>query len=62
MVVDKLKNIGAEMKKYRVVREMKQITFGRELGVSGKAISSYETGRASPTLKTIIKFLENNNG
>jgi len=56
--IDILKNIGIEMKKYRVENRITQQGLSRILGVSNKTISCYERGKLTPHLKTVIKFLE----
>jgi len=56
--INKLKNIGTEMRSYREMKGIKQAGLGRRLGVSGRTISAYELGNATPKLKTVIKFLE----
>jgi len=46
-------------KKIRVIREKYNISqerFGLKIGVSGKTVSAYETGRCTPTLKILEKI------
>ena len=57
-MIDKLKNIGLEMKKYRAKNGLTQQGLGRMLDISNKTISCYERGKFPPHLKTVIKFLE----
>ena len=45
--------IGYDIKSLRISRNMSQERFGKKLGLSGKTISSYETGRSVPPLKVL---------
>ncbi|MBN1162237.1 helix-turn-helix transcriptional regulator [Patescibacteria group bacterium] len=48
-----LVNIGLKIRKIRNSRNMSQERFGYKLGLSGKTISAYETGRSVPPLKVL---------
>ncbi len=50
------KYIGDRIKKIREQKGMSQKTLGLMLGLSDKAISSYESGRTTPSLETLIKI------
>lgn len=45
--------IGAKIKYLRVNRNMSQKRFGAKLGLTGKTISAYETGKSTPPLKVL---------
>ena len=51
-----LERFGEKLKKVREERKMSQRSLGMFLGLSDKAISSYESGRTLPTLETLIKI------
>ncbi|OGC38628.1 hypothetical protein A3K42_01110 [candidate division WWE3 bacterium RBG_13_37_7] len=46
-------NIGEKIKKLRVKKNMSQVRFGEKIGLSGKCISAYETGKCNPPLKIL---------
>lgn len=50
---DKNKKIGEKIKEIRKSKNLSQDRFGRKLGLTGKTISAYETGRATPSLKVL---------
>jgi len=50
--------IGEQIKKLRLKLNMSQDRFGKKIGVSGKTISAYETGKITPTLEVIYKISE----
>lgn len=56
--MDTLAKIGTRIFQVRKRLRMSQASFGRHLDLSGNAISSYETGDAIPTVRTIVKIAE----
>lgn len=50
------KSFALKVKRARKDSRMSQKELGEALGISDKAISSYEQGRAAPPLKTIQKL------
>lgn len=48
--------IGNQIKKVRDKNNLSQERFGKKVGISGKTVSAYETGRSVPSLKTISKI------
>jgi transcriptional regulator with XRE-family HTH domain len=52
----KLNDYAIKVKKIRLDKNMSQNRFGEKIGVSGKTISSYETGRAVPPIKVLEKM------
>lgn len=50
--------IGDQIKKLRLKLNMSQDRFGKRIGVSGKTISAYETGKILPTLEILNKISE----
>jgi transcriptional regulator with XRE-family HTH domain len=50
--------IGNQIKILRIKLNMSQDRFGKKIGVSGKTISAYETGKITPTLEIIYKISE----
>ena len=65
--------LGNKIKIIRRQYELSQRRFGKKIGVSGKTISSYETGKSSPPLKILetiasvynvsfVSMQENNKG
>ncbi|HLB51655.1 hypothetical protein A3F07_00485 [candidate division WWE3 bacterium RIFCSPHIGHO2_12_FULL_38_15] len=51
-----MNNINKKIKKLRESKNLSQERFGRKLGLSGKTISSYETGRCIPPLYILDKI------
>lgn len=49
--------IGRKIKKIRDSYNLSQERFARKIGVSGKTISAYETGRTNPPLKILQKIV-----
>jgi transcriptional regulator with XRE-family HTH domain len=45
--------IGSKIKNLRVDKNMSQKRFGAKLGLTGKTISAYETGKSTPPLKVL---------
>jgi len=45
--------IARQIKNIRNKNNLSQARFGKKIGVTGKAISAYETGRATPPLKIL---------
>lgn len=50
------KNIGKLIKEIRNKRKLSQKRFGYKIGLSGKTISAYETGKITPTYKVLEKI------
>jgi transcriptional regulator with XRE-family HTH domain len=48
--------IGRQIKKLRQKLNMSQDRFGKRIGVSGKTVSAYETGKINPTLEIVNKI------
>jgi transcriptional regulator with XRE-family HTH domain len=48
-----MSEISLKIKEIRKVNNLSQDRFGKKLGISGKTISAYETGRAVPPEKVI---------
>jgi transcriptional regulator with XRE-family HTH domain len=51
-------NIGLKIKEIRDEYNLSQERFAKRIGLSGKTISAYETGRTQPPLKIIDKIVE----
>ncbi|OGC49282.1 hypothetical protein A3A69_02375 [candidate division WWE3 bacterium RIFCSPLOWO2_01_FULL_37_15] len=51
-----MNNINNKIKKLRESKNLSQERFGKKLGLSGKTISSYETGRCIPPLYILDKI------
>ena len=51
-------NIGSKIKEIRDNYNLSQDRFARKIGLSGKTISAYETGRTQPPLKIIEKIVD----
>jgi transcriptional regulator with XRE-family HTH domain len=49
--------IGYKIKEIRDSYNLSQDRFARRLGVSGKTISAYETGRTNPPIKVLQKIV-----
>ena len=45
--------ISKRIKEIRKVNNMSQDRFGKKIGISGKTVSAYETGRAMPSMKVL---------
>lgn len=45
-----------QLKKLRCSLNLSQERFGKRIGVSGKSISAYETGRSMPTIKVLTSI------
>ena len=50
--------INQRIRQIREENNLSQERFGKKVGISGKAISSYETGRAIPPLYVIEKIAD----
>jgi len=48
--------ISKQIKKLRLKLNMSQDRFGKKIGVTGKTISAYETGKITPSLAVINKI------
>ena len=51
-----MNNINNKIKKLRESKNLSKERFGKKLGLSGKTISSYETGRCIPPLYILDKI------
>jgi transcriptional regulator with XRE-family HTH domain len=49
-------NPGEQIRKIRNKLGLSQTRFGRKVGVSGKSISAYETGKVNPPLKVLERI------
>ncbi len=47
------KTLPNHIKQIRERNKLSQERFGKKIGISGKAVSAYETGRATPSLKVL---------
>lgn len=56
--MDSLAKIGVRIKRIRERLRLNQASFGAKLGLSGNAVSSYETSDAIPPVKTLVKIAE----
>ncbi len=54
---EKKKNIANQIKAIRDSHNLSQDRFGKKIGLTGKTISAYETGRTSPPLKVLEKIV-----
>jgi transcriptional regulator with XRE-family HTH domain len=45
--------LGEKIRKIRSENNMSQQRFGKKLGISGKSVSAYETGRIRPPLRVL---------
>jgi len=59
--MSKVNECALKIKRTRLDKNMSQHRFGEKIGVSGKTISSYETGRAAPPLKVLEKMADKTN-
>ncbi|GIW69490.1 MAG: hypothetical protein KatS3mg101_0237 [Patescibacteria group bacterium] len=48
-----MSEIGVKIREIRNSHRLSQYRFGKKLGISGKTVSAYETGRAIPPEKII---------
>ena len=55
------KSVSEKIKKIRNKLDMSQERFGKKIGLSGKTISAYETGKCIPPLKILEKICEEYN-
>ncbi len=53
--------IPAGIKKLRKHKNLSQHSFGKKVGLSGKTISAYETGRIAPPLKVLERIADTYN-
>jgi transcriptional regulator with XRE-family HTH domain len=53
-----LSQISNRIREIRISQNMSQTRFGKKIGVSGKTISSYETGRSLPPIKILETVAE----
>lgn len=56
--MNSLAKIGFRIKMIRERMRLNQASFGTMLGLSGNAISAYETSDAIPPVKTLVKIAE----
>lgn len=50
--------VGHQIKKIRSKHKLSQRRFGYKIGLTGKTISAYETGKCTPTLKVLDKIAQ----
>lgn len=48
--------LGNKIKEIRKKSKLSQTRFGKKIGISGKAVSAYETGRSMPSVKVLEKI------
>jgi transcriptional regulator with XRE-family HTH domain len=46
-------HVSQQLRRLRCELNLSQERFGKRLGLSGKSVSAYETGRCLPTVKTL---------
>lgn len=51
-------DIGSKIKEIRTKHDLSQHRFGQKIGVSGKTVSAYETGRCIPPLKVLEEITD----
>lgn len=51
-------NYSDRIKELRKSKGMEQLQFGAAMGISGPAVSKWETGKAEPDIKAIIKMCD----
>ena len=51
-----MENLGMQIRRVREDTNLSQDRFGKRLGLSGKAISAYEKGKARPPLRVLEKI------
>ncbi len=51
-------HIGEQIKEIRDKTKLSQERFGKKIGLSGKSISAYETGKANPPLRVLENISE----
>jgi len=51
-----IENLGGQIKKIRNEKGLSQKRFGEKIGVSGKSISAYETGKVIPPIIILEKI------
>lgn len=52
------KKMAKQIKKLRVGLNMSQDRFGKKIGITGKSISAYESGRCVPPLRILERMSE----
>jgi transcriptional regulator with XRE-family HTH domain len=50
-------DIGKKIKRIRDSYNLSQDRFAKKIGISGKSVSAYETGRTNPPLKILQKIV-----
>ena len=50
-------NVGQKIKRIRDSNNLSQERFAIKIGVSGKSVSAYETGRINPPLKVLQRIV-----
>ena len=51
-----IENLGNQIKKIRNEKGLSQKRFGEKVGISGKSISAYETGKVIPPMTILEKI------
>ncbi len=51
------KELGDKIRRIRDNHNLSQDRFGKKIGLSGKTISAYETGRTNPPIKILQKIV-----
>jgi len=54
-----LVQVSEKIRKIRIERHLSQHGFGKKIGMSGKTISAYETGKVKPSLRVLDKIAQN---
>ena len=51
-------NYSERIKSLRKAKGLEQLQFGAAMGISGPAVSKWETGKAEPDIKAILKMCD----
>jgi transcriptional regulator with XRE-family HTH domain len=54
MQMDELRQIGKNIRKYRLKRNLTQLDLGAACGFEESSIGRLETGKTNPTIKTLL--------
>ena len=51
-----MKSVAYSIKDLRIKNKLSQKRFGHKIGISGKTVSAYETGKCTPPLKILERI------
>jgi transcriptional regulator with XRE-family HTH domain len=54
--MDEIKQIGRNIRKYRIKKELTQLDLAAACGFDESAIGRLENGNTNPTIKTLLKL------